>query len=340
MAGKAPQNVKKKAVTSIDVAKLAGVSQPTVSRAMNPESKLSAELRERVMKAAETLGYTPNAMARSLKGAKANIIALLIIESTTYYYKVITGIARRLQERGYQILLFSIEPDHHHDAEYILKRISEYCIDGVIITGALQDSNLIYECYKRNIPCVLYGRTISKSLVSSVTCDNVKAGKQVAEYFLKQGRYAAACIYGDLSSSTSIDRMNAFLGHMQEFSPKACISVKGGWTYQDGKAATLALFEKNTHIDGIFCVNIDATMGCLDALRYHLNYKVPDEIAVVGFDDIPIASGDSYNITTMVQPTEQMIEATINTLLSHIDGTLHDIVNLTFEGSMVVRKST
>ncbi len=178
--------VSKKAATSFDVARVAGVSRSAVSRTFTAGASVSTDMRARVMEAAEQLSYRPNAIARSLITQRSNIVGLVVAEITNPFYSaVLETISEKLQQNGQHVLLFSVA--QAHDIDQALPALLQYQVDGVIITSALFSSEVVYRCAEVGRPVVLFNRYVPGAGVSAVCTDNVGGGRMIADEMIDAG---------------------------------------------------------------------------------------------------------------------------------------------------------
>ena len=306
--------------TSFDVAALAGVSQSVVSRAFTPGSRIADETRTKVLEAALKLNYVPNSIASSLTTKRTNIVALIIGNlDNPFYVHVLHTFSRRLQEQGRQVLIFTVEPNSESDEA--IMHLLKYQVDGVVLTAAQLSTRMISLCHARGIPIVLFNRYIPGSDASGVRCDNVAGGALIAEAFLAAGAQNFALITGDLKGTTSGDRVRGFVERLLDGGVKRSqiVEVHGHSSYEGAFNATIKLIRDKSRVrpDALFGVNDIMAMGAIDALRHRLGLRVPEDIMVGGFDDIPEGRRLPYQLTTVRQPIEQMVDETLSIL--HLD---------------------
>ncbi len=303
----------KKRVTSVDVAKKAGVSQSTVSRVMSGNGRISEETRKRVQTTVQQLGYKPNALARSLITQKTNLVGIVMADVTNPFYPhVLQKFTKRFQERGQQILLFHVPPGN--DVDDILPQAMEYQLEALIITSATISSGMANQCASRGMKVILFNRYSKDSAVSAVCCDNLLGGQTVADYLIDAGFQRLAYIAGNKNTSTNIDRHLGFGNRLRERGIPHFLHKQGTYAYQSGYDVALSLLNRDDPPDAIFCANDIIAMGCIDAARFELGIRIPEELAVVGFDDLPASRRPSYSLTTIRQPVNSMIDATLNLL--------------------------
>ncbi len=297
-----------KRITSTDVARAAGVSQSVVSRAFDPNGKVAARTRTHVLEVAKRLGYQPNVYARSLVMQKANIVGIIVGNlENPFYPSVLMRFSEALQKQGRQVLLFSTK--NEEEVGDALMQALQYRVEAVIVTSVTLTSHVTQALEKSQVPIFLFNRTLEDAPLPSVSCDNVAGGRLVAETFLAAGHGRFAFIGGTPNTSTNRDRRRGFLRKLQEVGAP-CVWVEGTYSYDWGYAALEQLSEIP---DAIFCANDIIALGVLDALRSK-EVRVPEEAAVIGFDDIAEARRPAYSLTTVRQPVGAMIEATLSLL--------------------------
>ena len=329
--------------TSFDVAALAGVSQASVSRAFNPGSSIAEETRQKVLVAARKLNYVPNSIASSLTTKRTNIVALILGNlGNPFYVHVLHRFSQRLQEQGRQVLTFTVDPGGESD-EAILQLL-KYQVDGVVLAAAQLSTRMTSICHERGIPIVLFNRYIPGSDASCVRCDNVVGGRLIADAFLKVGAKSFAMITGDPKGTTSQDRVRGFVERLLEegFRRADILELPGQSSYEGAAEATYNLFSrKDANLpDAIFGINDIMAMGAIDTLRYRLGLRVPEDLMVAGFDDILEGARLPYQLTTVRQPIDEMVDETLSIL--HLDDPTRPIelgIDRSIVGELVMRKT-
>lgn len=304
-------------VTSSQVARHADVSQSAVSRAFTPGASVAPTTRQRVMDAAKELGYRPNAIARSLISGRSRMIGLLAAYLDNQFYPIVLErLARALQARDYHTLLFITEPG---DQDHQLEKLLAYQVDAVVMASATLSSALARECMDAAIPVVLFNRYVPDSSASSVVSDNFAGGRLVADYLLDAGHQRLAYIAGDENSSTNRDREAGFVNALQARGQVLHARRVGGYSAQMAIEATMSLMALSTPPDAIFVANDHMAFAVLDTLRETLGIAVPDDVSVVGFDDVPQSAWGAYSLTTVSQPTDALIQATVSVLFNQLE---------------------
>ncbi|WP_420628478.1 LacI family DNA-binding transcriptional regulator [Candidatus Leptofilum sp.] len=328
-----------KPATSIDVAQLAGVSQPTVSRAFDPNASIAADTRSRVLAAAKKLGYQPNVIARSLSTRRTNIVGLVManVANSLFYPTVLEKMTDRLQKMGKQVLLFNVPLEKPVDD--FLPRVLGYQVDGLIITSTTPSNEIADECARNGTPVILLNRFVEGSSANSVCCDNEQGGRLAADALLDADHAQIAYIGGPPTTFTNMMREAGFVGRLKERGYEKILLETGTFTYESGQACARRLLTLATPPDAIFCAADIMAMGVMDVARYEFDLQIPDQLSIIGFDDIPIAGWPIYNLTTIRQPVDGMIDAALELLDNHEDGIPTAEYKLLL-GELIIRGST
>lgn len=327
----------KTTVSSVDVARLAGVSQSAVSRAFTPGASISEEKRQRILDAALTLNYRPNVIARSLVQNSTKIIGVVMTRfSSPFYAGVLGDFTRRIQDNGYSALLLNVDNDE--EVTVVLSTALQYQVDGLIITSANLSSRLVDSCMQSTTPIVLFNRYLENNELSAVYCDGYDGGRMVAN-LLYPLHTRFACIKGEITSSTSRDRSIGFVDRLHELGIGDCICVHAEFTYESGYMAAKEVLGRVDRPDAIFCVSDLMALGAMDAARQEFGLRVPEDVSIVGFDNIPMAGWHGYELTTLAQPGPRMVEAAVNLLLGAVQNRSRDTVTQKIKTELIVRKS-
>ncbi|MEM7347741.1 MAG: LacI family DNA-binding transcriptional regulator [Chloroflexota bacterium] len=326
-------------VSQADVAHLAGVSQAAVSRAFTPGASISAKIKERVMDAAETLNYRPNAIARSLIKNSTRIIGIVVVRfANPFYWQVFEAFTQKLQNLGYWTMLLNATQDQA--VEETLPMALQYQVDGLIITSATLSSKMADECARSGTPVVLFNRYELASKANAVCCDNVGGGRLVADALLDAGYTRLAYIAGDLGSSTNRDREQGFVEQLQARNhPLAFRESGGAYTHESGYQSAKRLLQQENRPDAIFCASDLIALGAIDAAQ-ELGVNIPDELGIIGFDDIEMANWPTHNLTSVKQPIDLMVDTTIDVLLNAIEADEIETVMKWLPTTLVERAST
>jgi DNA-binding LacI/PurR family transcriptional regulator len=327
----------KKKVTAMDVAKLAGVSQPTVSRVFGSGANVSEKKRKSIMEAAEKLGYQPSAIARGLITNRTKMIGIVMRNiQNPFYPEVLERFYKELAKKGYHLLFINSDNDQVEEKE--ISQLIEYNVEGVIITDALLSSSAAARFIRNDIVVVLFNRYIQDNYYSAVSCDNYNAGYEIGSYLIKKGHRELAFISGPLNTSTSVDRKKGFEDALFKDEAARLVVENGHYTYKGGFEAALRLLNNHKSMDAIFCGNDISALGVIDAVRT-LGLKVPEDISIVGFDDISMSSWSNYSLTTWKQPVKEMVECAVNILINEINGEDNERTVRSLTGKLIERNS-
>ena len=325
-------------VTSAEVAARAGVSQSAVSRVFTPGASASKQTAEKVRKAAEELGYRPNVLARAMVSGKSRIIGLVVAYLENHFYpEAVEKLSNALQERGYHLLVF-MASQTAGDVSGVVEEILDYQVDGIIAASVAMSSELTERCHKAGVPIVLFNRSQDTEEVSSVASANVAGGRKVAEFLLAGGHRKIAYIAGWEGASTQRDRESGFVARLQEAGVALHARGVGNFQMQTAAEVTRAMFAEDPP-DAVFVANDHMAFAVMDVLRSELGLKVPDDVSVVAYDDVPTAAWPAYDLTTVRQPANRMVAETVALLLAEIDGEGVAPRKIEIDGPLIVRGS-
>lgn len=326
-------------VTSQDVAEHAGVSQSAVSRVFTPGASVSKKMAARVRASAEVLGYRPNVLARSLITGQSRMIGLVVSYLDNQFYpEALERLSRALQERGYHVLMF-MSREEGEDLDEVIQEILDYQVDGIIAASVSMSDGLARRCEEAGKPVVLFNRGQEDVRLSQVTAANYAGGQKVAEHLIRCGCKRLVHISGLASSMTGRDRAAGFRDALRKHGATLRAEIDGGYSRVRASAATRELF-KDIKPDGIFVGNDVMAFAVMDTVRSELGLSVPNDVAIVGFDDVAMASWPAYDLTTVRQPADKMVAATVDLLLSRIDAPDAAPQRLEIDGPLIVRGST
>lgn len=297
-----------------DVARIAGVSQPTVSRAFDPDSKISTKTRQRVLQVADELGYLPNVIARSLSTNRTNIVGVVMANLTgsLFYAQLLELLAQRVQDMGKHLLLLNTPPGGSMDE--LLLRVVGYQVDALVIASTRSDDELVQPGDLTDRPVILLNRTTTDPRVHVVSCDNEAGGRLAADFLIDAGHERLGYVAGPETVSTSALRQRGFVDRVRERGGDVLIRDDNPYTYGAGCQAARDLLAADDPPDALFCAADIIALGLLDTARRELGVGVPDELSVIGFDDIHLAAWPTYDLTTVHQPVDDMVAAVTDLL--------------------------
>lgn len=333
-------SITSKVTTSKDVARRAGVSQSAVSRTFTPGASVSKRMAERVIRAAEELDYRPNSLARGLITGRSRIIGLVVAYLDNQFYPVaIEKLSVALQEKGYHTMIF-MAPSVEKSLDAIIGDILDYRVDGIVMASVAISGTLAARCESAGIPVVLFNRTQRGRTLSSVTSDNVAGGRKVAELLVACGHRRIAHVAGWSGSSTGQDREAGLRAGLADHDHYLFARVAGDYDREVAMQVTRSLFAQSEVPDALFVGNDHMAFGVLDVLRAELGLRVPADVAVVGYDDTPVARWAAYDLTTVRQQPALMIDATVDALLAKIERGRTTPIRVRIDGQLVQRGTT
>lgn len=325
MTVKTPKRAKPGKATLFEVAELAKVSKSTVSRVVNDDQSVSEETRKRVLDAIAATGYRVNQNARALAGRKTGAVAVAIYEDLATYFTsafsgaMVTAVQDYFFHRNIQVLILPA-PDAKRQ-----KRIEKYIydghVDGAILLGPVSEDILLPDLLAAEIPLVIGGRPAGFPAVPFVDIDNVSATERLTRSLIADGRTKIGFITGQLSNLAATDRLVGYRRAMEASGLDASDSLiaMGDWGYESAVVGTQRILEANPDLDAIFCSNDLMATAALAVIK-DTGKKVPDEIAVVGFDNSPIALRTKPQLTSVAQDPEAYAQALGEALLAKIEG--------------------
>jgi len=287
------------------VALRAGVSRATASRVVNGSPKVAGHIRDAVLRAVDELGYVPNQSARSLVTQRTDSIALVLPEASTrvfsddqFFPGIIRGVSQELEAADKQLVLMIAGSTSSHD------RIERYAmarhVDGVIIFSMHGADPLPNSLSRMGVPVLCGGRPLGRSTVPYVEVDNVGGAATAVRHLLGLGRTRIATIAGPQDMVAGIDRLNGYRGELRESRRRSIVAV-GDFTRDSGAAGMRQLLDDDPGLDAVFVASDLMAHGALRTLR-EASRRVPDDVAVVGFDDVELARFTEPPLTTVRQP--------------------------------------
>ncbi len=330
-------------LTLEDIAKQAGVSRSTVSRVVNDDPNVKEQVRTRVQEVIHSTGYSPHAAARSLASKRSWMIGLVLPHTVSsffadpYFPRLTQGVATACNQHNLTLALFLVATKE--DEERMYPRISRVgTLDGVIVQTARRNDKLVEKLIKTDFPMVICGRPFSTSGVSYIDVDNIHAAQNAVNYLIKLGHQRIATITGPLNHTPGIDRKEGYIRALREHGrlvDKALI-IEGDFTEQGGYEGMKQLLA--VHPDAVFAASDTMAIGSIQAIR-EAGMGVPEDIAVIGFDDLPIASSVDVKLTTVRQPVIQFGFTAVETLLDLIENGIKPSRRIIMETELIIRDS-
>nr|WP_306269015.1 LacI family DNA-binding transcriptional regulator [Pararhizobium sp. IMCC3301] len=329
----------REAATSLDVAKLAGVSQSAVSRVFTPGASVSPRMADKVRVAADALGYRPNILARSLITGRSKIIGLVVAYFENQFYpEAVEKLSHALQAEGYHVLIFmaTLTADN---VDQLLEELLDYQVDGIVMASVSMSSELTTRCCNAGIPVVLFNRSQDDERLSAVTSENHTGGRRVAEFLLAGGHQRIGYIAGWEGASTQRDREQGFLDGLADAGVSLFAREVGNFHFDLTQQAARRMFEKPVLPDAVFVANDHMALAVMETVRSEFGLSVPEDVSVVGYDDVGLASWPSFALTTVRQPSNRMVDETVKILMTQISTGKFKPRRVAIDGPLIVRKS-
>jgi LacI family transcriptional regulator len=305
------------AATSHDVARLAGVSQSTVSRALRGEPGIALETRQRVEEAAGSLGYVASQLGRSLATRRTRRIGIVAAELTNPFYPhLVEPLHNHFEQFGYRSVLYAEREDNRIE----FAELVDGSLDGIVLTTTLLDSALPRALLQRGMPFVFLNRESGEGGADTVVMDNARGAELVAELLLGLGHRRIGAVFGPQTTSTGVQREHGFRRRLAsdgvELLPNA--TAHGPFAFAQGETGLRALLEADPAPTAVFCANDVLALGALNEAT-RLGVRVPEDLTVVGFDDISMSSMARFNLTTVHTDLDQLVADAADLLLKRID---------------------
>lgn len=328
-----------------DVARVAGVSRATASRVANKSPKVSPEARAAVQAAIARLGYVPNRAARSLMTRRSDSIGVVIMEpagslfADPFFGNLLVGISDRLAARDIQLVLLLAQTEREE------ARVERYLeaghVDGAILVGPHGNDPLPARLDRRGVPIVLSGRQLGDGTVSHVDSDNRGGARMAVAHLIDGGRRSIATIHGMLDMSSGIDRLEGYRDALREagLAYDAGLVAAGDYHPVGAADATRELLERRPEIDAIFAASDTMAAAAIRVIQ-ESGRRIPQDVAVVGFDDSPVALTTRPELSTVRQPIEAMGREMARLLLHRIDSPDDAASQVVFATELVVRESS
>lgn len=330
----------KQRVTMADVAREAGVSLMTVSRAINGKDGVSESTRNRIQAIIDRLGYRPSVIARSLVTDRTGTIGLVVIDnSNPFFSEVARGVEQEAYTQGYNVFLCNTEEDIERE-QAVLRSLEEKRVDGVILCSPRSDEPVLQAALTQHAAVVLINRRLADVHFGTLLINDETGGWLCTEHLLSRGHRAIGFLSGPARSYSGQVRARGYRAALEA----AGITPCSDWTrpclpvVESGREAALDLLTDHRQITALFCYNDLSAVGALQACAA-LGRRVPDDLAIVGFDDIPLASLVTPPLTTCQVPLNDLGRQATRLLLDHINGCKADCDNIVIEPKLIIRNS-
>lgn len=322
-----------------DVAKQAGVSRQTVSRVINGSERVSPSTRLRVEDTIEKMGYRPDALARSMAKGRSSTLACISPNLTDFTFASLIDGAEDFARRQGFFLLSASAPDEKTFGQLIDELVSSRRVEGLLVINPFADDRHLH--LPKDFPVVLAGARPRDIDISSVALDDVNAAKRATQHLLSLGHRSIGCLTGPLSEDCSQDRCQGFYDalHEADIKPVPEFILHGDWQPQSGYEAMKQFEELGRFPTAIFSQNDQMAAGLLRAAR-DMGLKVPDQLSVIGIDDIPMAGYLSPPLTTLHQDFQEIGRQAAGLLLEVVNDVDTKSKQLRLPAKLIIRRST
>lgn len=308
-----------KAANTYDVARIAGVSQATVSRVINGSDKVSEKTKYKVNEAILQLKYKANITARSLTTNKTYLVGIIAPHTDyPYTYAILQAISNELKNKGYSGIIL---PYEMVDIEnYTINNVSAYNLDGIISFTDIFSHQLLEECDAKKIPFVQFGRIISTENCFYVLGDSYRSGIEAAEYFIDTGETNLFYVTGEISSYIGNERRRGYFERSLEEVNVSCKEIVASFEYNKSFNCLESLPQESIRPGGYFCATDVIAYSLVDFIRTHTNYEIPRDIQIIGYDDLDMSSWKNYSLSTFSQDFVGHAKVAVNLLYESMEG--------------------
>ncbi|MBM7622545.1 LacI family DNA-binding transcriptional regulator [Sporohalobacter salinus] len=329
-------------LTIKDIAKKAGVSIATVSRVLNDKPDVSEDTKKEIQSIINELGYNPSGVARGLVLSQTYTIGLIIPDiSNPFFPAVARGVEDEAKKSGYSVIFCNTD-NNKKDEKEAIQLMKNKKVDGIILSLSIHNKQELKSLKENGFPVVQIDRKIPDSALAAVTIDNVLSGYRAVEYLVKLGHKSLGHITGDLNTKTAQDRLKGFKQATKELEAvyKNEWILEGDYSKKAGYEGMKTILKQDERPEAVFIANDLMALGAYEAV-YNYGLEIPDDISIIGHDDIEVASIVKPELTTIVQPKYQLGVEAAKILIKQIENEdLADRKEIVLDPELVVRDST
>lgn len=328
-------------ITILDVARESGVSYSTVSRVLNGFDFVKGSTREKVLKTAERMGYVANIQARSLAGGKTQIVGLLVPGlDNGYITEIVSGIDQELAHSDYDMMLYTTHRYQGKESLYV-KTIANGLADGLILLVPHNAQNYLQALPRQDFPYVLVDQIDNMYNSTTVDATNWQGAYDATAYLIKLGHQRIGFIMGAPQLNSARERFDGYRAALQHhrIAYDEALVIEGDYMTKSGYSGAKRLLSLEQPPTAIFASNDLTAFGVLDAI-HETGLRIPEDISVVGFDDIPLASLAYPKLTTVRQPLVQIGQVAVRLLLEKLENPEKEARRVTLATELIVRDSS
>ncbi|MBA4420296.1 MAG: LacI family transcriptional regulator [Anaerolinea sp.] len=324
-----------------EVARKAGVSSATVSHVANNTRFVSEDVRERVKTAMRELNYRPNALARSLRRGETHTLGLILPDSSNpFFAEVGHAIESEAFALGYSVILCNTDNDENKERIYT-EVLENKQLDGIIFVGAGENRESISQIVKNGLPLVVVDREMGNLELDTVTTENYQGGLLATQHLISLGHKVIGCITGPSNITPSADRVTGYRAALQQagIPIEESLIARGDFHASSGYSAALQLLAHDPRPTAIFVCNDIMAIGALRAAA-QLSLSVPENVAIVGFDDIELASYTTPPLTTVAQPKQEIGQLAVKLIFERMGNPSLPPRRIILSTQLVIRESS
>lgn len=330
----------KKSITISDVAHQAGVSKQTVSRVINNRPDVAPETRKKIKTLIKAMGYEPDPIARSMKGSTQTIGCITPNLSDYNFSAIVQAAQAEARKNGYFLLTGSAHADF--DVPPLLKEMLNRRVDGLLVINPRDDNRYRYlkPLIETGIPVVYIKNSPTVEPVSAVCLDDTKGGYLATQHLLSMGHRSIVVILGPEHEECTTNRLAGYMNALREADIKVDqrLIIHGDWSAESGQAAIKKFLDYQVEFSAIFAQNDRMALGAISALR-EVGYSIPDDVSVIGYDNLPLTAYFDPPLTTIHQPIEKFGQTGIQLLLDAINNPDRTPKTIELEPSLIIRNS-
>ena len=336
---------KEKEVTIYDLARKLNISIATVSRALKDDPVVSKKTKKKIFDLAEEMGYRSNHFARNLRNQRTDTIGVIVPRLNSYFMStVIAGIENVANSEGYNLIISQSSESAQKEMNSV-KTMFNNRVDGLLVSLAYDTEDISHfdTFYRKNIPIIFFDRVAEKDMCTNVLIDNRKAAYEATRHLIQQGCKRIAHITATPKRNVYIERLEGYKKALAEFEVPYTdeLLIIGNLSQEAGSLAAEQILAMNPRPDGVFVANDNCAVGCMLGLK-QAGIKIPDDIAVVGFNNDPVSKVVEPNLTTINYPGYEMGEVAARNLINHLNGiaTITTTNTILLRSELIVRGSS